>query len=232
MSKKIIVVAGFGPGISSAVAERFGKEGFAVALIARNEERLAASAKALRDKGIEATPFRADLSEPRAVRAAFEEIRKSLGPITVVHWNGYSSGAGDLTTSGDVELATVLGTATVSLVAAVQTALPDLRKSEGAAVLVTNGAFGLISPETNAACIQYGAMGLGVANAAKQKLVALLADHLKADGVHVAEVIVAGMVKGTAFDSGHANLDPKDIGARFWNLYTERSAHSVIFAGA
>ena len=32
---KTIIVAGFGPGISSAVAERFGKEGFTIALVAR-----------------------------------------------------------------------------------------------------------------------------------------------------------------------------------------------------
>lgn len=43
MSKTIVVV-GFGPGISTAVAEKFGAEGFSIALIARNEKRLAAGA--------------------------------------------------------------------------------------------------------------------------------------------------------------------------------------------
>ncbi|HEX7670382.1 MAG TPA: hypothetical protein VF395_12390 [Polyangiaceae bacterium] len=33
---KTIVVCGYGPGISSAVAEKFGAEGFSVALAARN----------------------------------------------------------------------------------------------------------------------------------------------------------------------------------------------------
>jgi NADP-dependent 3-hydroxy acid dehydrogenase YdfG len=45
---KTIVVVGFGPGISTAVAEKFGSSGFAVALVARNEERLAAGVKALK----------------------------------------------------------------------------------------------------------------------------------------------------------------------------------------
>ena len=35
MSKTIVVV-GFGPGISTAVAEKFGAGGFSVALVARN----------------------------------------------------------------------------------------------------------------------------------------------------------------------------------------------------
>jgi NAD(P)-dependent dehydrogenase (short-subunit alcohol dehydrogenase family) len=37
MSKTIVVV-GFGPGISIAVAEKFGAAGFSFALVARNEE--------------------------------------------------------------------------------------------------------------------------------------------------------------------------------------------------
>ena len=38
MSKTIVVV-GFGPGISTAVAEKFGAEGFSVGLVARNSTR-------------------------------------------------------------------------------------------------------------------------------------------------------------------------------------------------
>lgn len=37
---KVIAVAGYGPGISRAVARRFGKERFSVALLARNKEKL------------------------------------------------------------------------------------------------------------------------------------------------------------------------------------------------
>ena len=44
MSKTIVVV-GFGPGISNAVAEKFGAEGFSVALVARSQERLDAGAE-------------------------------------------------------------------------------------------------------------------------------------------------------------------------------------------
>jgi NAD(P)-dependent dehydrogenase (short-subunit alcohol dehydrogenase family) len=43
---KTVVVCGYGPGISNAVAERFGAEGFAVALAGRNAARVAAGAKA------------------------------------------------------------------------------------------------------------------------------------------------------------------------------------------
>ena len=38
---KIIAIVGFGPGTATAMAEKFGKEGFSVALIGRSEDRLA-----------------------------------------------------------------------------------------------------------------------------------------------------------------------------------------------
>lgn len=41
MSKTIVIV-GFGPSTSTAVAEKFGTEGFSVALVGRNKDRLAA----------------------------------------------------------------------------------------------------------------------------------------------------------------------------------------------
>ena len=65
-----ILIFGFGPGISAAVAEKFGAAGFSVALIARNEQRLAAGVSALKAKGITAAAFPADAPDPAAIRAA------------------------------------------------------------------------------------------------------------------------------------------------------------------
>jgi short-subunit dehydrogenase len=81
---KIIIVGGFGPGISTAVAEKFGKEGFAVALVGRNAERLAAGVKALEAKGIVAKAFPADLADTAAMESLIGRVRTDLGPITVL----------------------------------------------------------------------------------------------------------------------------------------------------
>jgi NAD(P)-dependent dehydrogenase (short-subunit alcohol dehydrogenase family) len=72
---KTILVVGFGPGISNAVAEKFGSSGLSVALVARNEERLAAGVKALKAKGIDAAAFPADASDPAAIRAVVGKAR-------------------------------------------------------------------------------------------------------------------------------------------------------------
>src|SRR5579862_9296428 len=93
--KKTILVCGYGPGISNAVAEKFGAEGFCVALAARSADRLAVGVKALETKGIRAVGFPTDLADPAAAQALVGKVRETLGPITALAWSAYSAGGGD-----------------------------------------------------------------------------------------------------------------------------------------
>ncbi|HVJ93660.1 MAG TPA: SDR family NAD(P)-dependent oxidoreductase, partial [Labilithrix sp.] len=216
-----IIVGGFGPGISNAVAEKFGAEGFSVALVARSAERVAAGAKALAAKGIRAEAFPADLAKPEDIRATVKKIQASLGPVNVLHWNAYGSGAGDLTSAPVDELKAVFDVSFVGLITAVQAVLPDLRAEKGA-VLVTNGGLGFFDPNVDAMGVQWNAMGLSVANSAKHKAVGLLHLKLKPEGIYVGEVTVTGIVKGTAWDQGNGTIDPAGVAAKFWENYQRR----------
>ena len=95
-------------------------------------------------------------------------------------------------------------------------------------VLVTNGAAGEIDPQMDAFVTGSHAsglklMGVAVANAAKDKLVGMLAQRLEDDGVYVGQVTIAGTIKGTAWDSPDS-IDPSDVADKFWQLYQDRSA--------
>jgi short-subunit dehydrogenase len=228
---KTIIIAGYGTGISSAVAERFGREGFTLALAARNAERLQAGVKALEAKGVRAAAFPTDLSKSKDVEALIGNVRERLGPITALHWNAYTGGAGDLLTADLAELRAVLEVPVFSLLTAIRAALPDLRQQPESAVLVTNGGLGLFDPQVDAAAVQWGAQGLAVANAAKHKLVGVLSERLKGDRIYVGEVVIIGLVKGTAWDQGNATLEASSVAERFWQLYRARSESSVIFSG-
>jgi len=220
---KTIIVGGYGPGISAAVAERFGAEGFSVALVARNAERLAAGVKALEAKGVKAAAFPTDLGDTTAVRALVGKVRSALGPISVLHWNAYASDAGDLISADTAALHRAFDVAVSGLLAAVQEALPDLKNEKESAVLVTNGGYGLFDTKVDAYAIQTNAMGLALANSAKHKLVGLLSQKLKSDGIYVGEVMVLGTVKGTLWDSGNATLEASAIGNKFWDIYRGRT---------
>jgi len=224
---KTLLLCGYGTGISAAVAKQFGKEGFQLALVARNEVKLKTSVAELAKEGITAHAFAADLSDSQAVTNMIERVRKALGSITVIHWNPYSSAAGDLISAPVSELQSNINVAVSSLVAAVQAALPDLKASKESAVLITGGGLANYGPQIDTLSTQWNVMGLAVAKAAQHKLAGLLTAKLAKEGVYVGEVLVTGMVKGTAFDSGNATLEASTIASKFYELYTTRSVNTT-----
>lgn len=219
---KTLIVCGHGPGISDAVARKFGAEGFQVALVARSKDKLEAAAQKLASKNVTARAFACDLGDAAAVAKMVSEVKSQLGPVTAIHWNAYAGGAGDLATADLSELPKSFNVSVTGLAAAVQAALPDLKSQKDAAVLVTGGGFAFYDPNVDAAVVQFKAAGLAISKAAQHKLVGILSQRLKKEGIYVGEVIVLGMVKGTAFDAGNATIEPDTVAKKFWELYQGR----------
>lgn len=222
-----LLVCGHGPGISDAVARRFGRAGRPVAIVARSADRLAAGARALAADGIRAEAFPGNLGDPAAVRDLVGAVRTRLGPIGIVHWNAYTGGAGDLATGSLDELRAVLDCTLFGMIAAVQAALPDLQQQRGA-VLVTGGGLGNQDPKIDAMAVTWGAMGLSIGKAAQREAVGLLHHRLARDGIYVGEVVVTAIVKGTTFDRGNGTLDPAVVAERFWELHDQRDRITVM----
>ncbi len=224
--QKTIVVCGYGQGISDAVANKFGGEGFQVALVARNADKLEKARDAFQTRGVKVAAFPADLSDPNAAKDVVERVTSRLGPVTAIHWNAYSNTGGDVMTADAAALRTAFDVGVTNLVLTVQAALPDLKTAKGA-ILVTNGGFGLFDPRIDAMAVQSNSMGLAIANAAKHKLVGLLIEKLRADGITVGEVVVLGLVKGTAWDTGNATVDSRTVADTFWEIYSQQESRVV-----
>ena len=96
---------------------------------------------------------------------------------------------------------------------------------------MTNGGFLYSKSEVDAMLVQYQSSGVGVANAAKNKVVGILNQQLGKEGVYVAQVVVNGIVKGTGWDDGKNpnTLDPKEIAAKFWELLQGRKEWTADF---
>ena len=219
---KTIMIVGFGPGTATAVAEKFGGGGFSVALVGRNEDRLNAGVSALKAKGISAHAVPADAGDPESIRAAVRTVRSQVGPITVLHWNPYGGmEAGDLLTADQASVNKVFDVAVFGLLAATDEALPDLKRNGDGALLVSNGAFGLALPAVDEAVINLHVMGLALSSAAKHKLVGLLAQRLKGDGVFVGEVMVYRAIKTDPSIQGDT-VDPSVVAEKHWELYQAR----------
>ena len=220
---KTIIIFGYGPGISSGVAEKFGSEGLNIALVGRTQERLDSGVARLAAKGISAKAFVGDAADPASVSAVTDAVKAAFGTISALHWNAYGVAAGDLVTASSAEIGSIFDVAIKGLLASVQAALPDLRDGRGA-VLLTNGAFGDLDPQLDQYAAATNNMGLALANAAKHKLVGLLSAKLAADGIYVGEVMIAGSIKGTPWGGDNPDaIEPSVVGDAFYRLYTERT---------
>ncbi|MGR6331313.1 SDR family oxidoreductase [Sphingomonas sp. XXL09] len=80
---KVVVVTGAGAGVGRATAEKFASEGYDVALLSRDPERLERAAEQLRRHGVRALPIPTDVADAAAVEAAADRTERELGPIDV-----------------------------------------------------------------------------------------------------------------------------------------------------
>src|ERR1044072_2430325 len=84
-----IAIIGAGPGIGLAVARRFGREGFDVALTARDAGRLTALTGTLAHEGVTASAHPGDLTDPASLTTALD----GMGPVDVLVYNGGGTAA-------------------------------------------------------------------------------------------------------------------------------------------
>lgn len=223
---KTLIIFGYGHGISQAVAQRFGREGFTLALVARRREALNVAVKALQAQGVRAYAFAADLADMEAARQVVRDVRTRIGSLAVLHWNAFADVEGNLLDAAPHSLQESLNIRLISYLAAVQEALPDLQAASGA-VLATSGITAFDRPEINDFAKDLGIIAVSVA--AQHKATALLALSLKARGVYVGEVVVGGFVHGTPGAKGQrGSVYPQDVAGCFWRLYQTRTPSSFV----
>jgi short-subunit dehydrogenase len=79
----IAVITGAGAGVGRATAEEFARQGYDVALLSRDSERLHRAARALAAHGVRALAIPTDVADAAAVEAAADRVETELGAIDV-----------------------------------------------------------------------------------------------------------------------------------------------------
>lgn len=212
MSRPVCVVIGVGPKNGQAFATRFADEGYAVALLSRSTDYASALAGELGAKA-----YACDVTDSAAIERAFEQIRRELGDVDVLLYN---AGSGQFGTFDDVRddafekgwQINVRGL----LQCTRQVVGPMRDKGEGA-IIVTGATASLRGKPMTVAFAQ--------AKAAQRSLAQSLARQLGPEGIHVAVVIVDGMIGADDQDSDANALRPADIAHTVYHLATQpRSA--------
>jgi len=83
----VAVIAGVGEGLGYALARRFAQAGYPVALAARTADRLARLAAEIQKSGGKAFPAPTDVREEQEVMALFDALESEHGPVEVAVFN-------------------------------------------------------------------------------------------------------------------------------------------------
>ena len=206
----VIAIVGAGPGLGAAVARKFGREGFSVALISRDQSKLDAMAAELESDGVTARGYAADVRVPAQLEDALTSAAAELGPISVLQYSplpsrDYLKPVLDLTPELALE---ALQFSALGLIRAVRTVLPPMREARAGSVILINGGTSVKA--------RAGFAGTSVAFPAESAYGEMLHDALEAEGVRVSQLVIPGGIPQLELPNG---ID--DVAERIWGLHAD-----------
>jgi NADP-dependent 3-hydroxy acid dehydrogenase YdfG len=205
-----IVIIGAGPNLGLAIARRFGREGLAVGLISRNQEKLDGLVSSLSADGLRAAGAAADIRDSAALDAAIRGLADELGPVEVLEYSPLPSPE-FMKPILETTVDDVRGPLEFSVLGAVAAARavvsPMLEAGRGTILYTTGGA--AIKPYPLRA-------GVGISFAGEVAYARMLHEELAPRGIHVAHTAIAGRIA-----PGEAH-EPDDVAEVLWNHHVDR----------
>ncbi len=133
MSQKVCLVTGVGEGTGAAIARRFAQDGYTVAMLARNGERLKRYATNIEN----AVAFPCDIGDLDALGRVLGDIRKRLGHPQVIVHNAVRASFERLMDGEIADLEKNFRVATTSLAYIAKTCLPAMLEKGAGAIIAT-----------------------------------------------------------------------------------------------
>lgn len=236
LTRTIAVVIGVGPGLGMSVAHRFGRAGHTVALVSRTDTRHAGYLASLREQGIAAESFTADVRDRDRLLATLDTIAESGGgAIDLVYYGPADPESGPTP---------ITRTDTASVREAMSWVYPAIdvagRVLPG---MLDRGAGGLLFAGGLSAVRPMPALGnLAVSSAALRNYALTLHAGLAGTGVYAGTLTIGGIIERGDIhrmvtsqperfgDVGDSSLDPDDIAEAAWRMYTERDRPEATFS--
>jgi short-subunit dehydrogenase len=206
---KTIAIVGAGPGLGMSIAKKFGQNGFHVALIARNEEKLNQLVMELEQLGIEATSFQADILNKDQIGLTFAAIKEKYGFIDVLEYSPTPS-IDTVAPAIDVTKENALYQFQFNVLGAISSireVLPDMLDKQSGALLFTTG---------GAAVNPVPMMGnVGIAVSGLRNYIFNLNSELKDKGIYAGHISIGIWMQ--------PNSGVQDKIADIWyDMYTKR----------
>jgi short-subunit dehydrogenase len=200
---KSIAVFGAGPALGQAVARRYAKDGYAVALVARRPEPLERHAAELTATGATAHAVAADLSDTASITYLAEQIRRRVGDLDALYYGPSAGGAHPAATLGPQVLQAHLPVALFTLVALVQEFLPYMIGQRDGAILTATGASAVMGMPNFS--------GPGPGLAAQRNYLQSLQAEVADKGVYVGRLYITAAIRNSAW---HAKIEADKAAGR------------------
>ena len=216
-------------GVGGAIAQKFAKEGFLVVLTTRTAANASALEIAIREQGGECMIVELDLVSTDSISKAFAQIRNEVGDPEVLVYNaGYLEGR-DLPPDKELlehipdemfETAQHIASRGPFLVA--KEVLPAMRERGEGSFLISNNSFSLRGKK------RYTGQSLYYPRVMMRTLAQVLTEEYSEHGVHVANIIIDGLIDspGTralrvALEQPDVVMNPVKIAEAFYYLHTQ-----------
>lgn len=214
--RTVAVVAGIGPGLSAAVCRTLAAQGYAVAGLARSREVGELLAQEIGNTGGVMQLFTCDLSDEVALIQVFEAIDSALGVPEVLIYTAGAFLCQSLVDTTAAEFETLWRVNCLGAFLCAQQAVPRMQQRGGGTVIFT-GATSAVKPGARFAAF-------GSSKFAQRGLAQAMARELGPQGIHVAHVIVDGVI-GEAGGDESSCLKAEAIAASYLHLIQQdRSA--------
>ena len=216
-------------GVGGAIAQKFAKEGFLVVLTTRTAANASALEIAIREQDGECMIVELDLVSTDSISKAFAQIRDEVGDPEVLVYNaGYLEGR-DLPPDKELlehipdemfETAQHIASRGPFLVA--KEVLPAMRERGEGSFLISNNSFSLRGKK------RYTGQSLYYPRVMMRTLSQVLTEEYSEHGVHVANIIIDGLIDspGTralrvALEQPDVVMNPVKIAEAFYYLHTQ-----------
>jgi len=182
MAQPVCLISGVGPGTGSALVRRFAGEGYRVAMLARNAQRLAA----LSEQVSSARAYVCDVSDHSQVDAAVASVEREMGAPSVLIHNAVGGAWGTFTEIEPDVLNRNFQVNTMGLLYLARRVAPAMVAAGKGAIIVTGN--------TSALRGRANFAGFAPTKAAQRILAEAMARDLGAKGVHVAYIVIDAVI--------------------------------------
>jgi len=179
---RVAIVTGVGPGTGAAIARRFARGGYAVAMLARNRERLALLQREIPNS----RAYPCDVTDEAQLDATIDAVRGDLGAPKVLVHNAVGGAFGNFMEIDPKVLNHNFQVNTMAL-------LYLARRLAPAMIAAGEGAI-IASGNTSALRGKAGFAGFAPTKAAQRILAESIARELGPKGVHVAYVLIDAVI--------------------------------------